>query len=105
MWAVNKLLSNNRTESVKLFRKNKKNMSITKNKKISKNPDARYLVAEALTKLITKVTIRGSSVVFQPSIEEIALYILAEIEDAGISGMVWSMKEGVLRSDKSKQYQ
>lgn len=80
-------------------------MSIIKNKKISKNPDAIYLVAEALTKIITKVTIRGNSAVFLhtlPMIEEIALYILAEIKDAGISGIVWSQEEGVFKSDKSR---
>lgn len=77
-------------------------MSIIKNKKISKNPDARYLVAEALTKLIPKITIRGSSVVFQPDIDEIALYILAEVEDAGISGIEWSLQEGVFKSDESR---
>lgn len=77
-------------------------MSISKNKKISKNPEARYLVAEALTKIITKVMIRGSSVVFQPPIEEIALYILSEIKNAGISGIVWSQKEGVFKNDKSR---
>ena len=77
-------------------------MSINKNKRISKNPEARYLVAEALTKIITKVMIRGSLVVFQPPIEEIALYILSEIEDAGISGIVWSTEEGVFKNDESR---
>lgn len=75
-------------------------MSINKNKKISKNPDARYLVAEALTKIICKISISGYSVT-TPQLQR-TQYILNELADAGISGIVWSKKEGVFKNDKSK---
>ena len=77
-------------------------MSIIKNKKISKNSDVRYLVAEALTKIITKIMIHKRFTPMYFSMEETALYLLSELEDAGISGIVWSQKEGVFKSDKSK---
>lgn len=79
-----------------------RDMSISKNKKISKNPEARYLVAEALTKIICKISLIGFTVT-SPQFRR-AQYILNELADAGISGITWSQKEGVFKSDKSKQH-
>lgn len=77
-------------------------MSIIKNKKISKNPDARYLVAEALTKIIHKIFFTTSYFIRDNKLSVKAEYLLAELEDAGISGIVWSREEGVFKSVKSK---
>lgn len=79
-----------------------KKMSIIKNKKISRNPDARYLVAEALTKLIHKIFFTTPYFIQDNKLCAKAEYLLAELEDAGISGIVWSQKEGVFKSDKSR---
>ena len=73
-------------------------MSITKNKKISRNPEARYLLAEVLDKLITKIHIDSHP----QNITELAEYLLAELEDAGITGIVWSERDGGFKSGKSK---
>lgn len=78
-------------------------MSITKNKKISKNPEARYLVAAVLNKFLSQICMPGEPFhQHRQRVSAFAEYMLNVLKDAGISGIVWVEKKGVFRSDKSK---